>query len=212
MSLDDFMKSKGPHAKKAAAEIPSAGEPEDADEIDIEAVSPPMPDRLKIALLKRLLEEKNLAQGPAQQRLKVPKPPEGAPASENFVTAFERFADWIRGRTYLRGDIETAKQMISNLVLLDKSLLPPSESVKDVQKFADLADFIKEAKQHDSLHPDAPLLTKQELAALMKKKQGKPLTSTDYRHLKLLKERVKVALKNVPFHEFLAAYLDVPEY
>jgi hypothetical protein len=212
MSLDDFMKSKGSHAKKAAAEKPSAGVPEGADEIDIEAESPPMPDRMKIALLKRLLEEKNLAQGPSQQRLKVPESNEDVLANEDFVTAFERFADWIRGRTYLRGDIETAKQMITNLVLLDRSLLPYSGGAKDVQKFADLADFIKEAKQHDSLHPDAPLLTKQELAALMKKKQGKPLTSTDYRHLKLLKDRVKVALKIVPFHEFLAEYLDVPEF
>ena len=211
MPLDDFLKS-GNHAKKAAPAQEPADDAEGPDETGPVPESAPMPDRMKIALLKRLLDEKNLAQGPAQQRLKVPKAAGAVPTSDDFVTAFERFADWIRGRTYLRGDIETAKQMIANLVLLDRSLMPPSEGGKDVRKFADIADFIKEAKQHDSLHPDALLLTKQELAALMKRKQGKPLTSTDYRHLKLLKERVKAALKLVPFHEFLAEYLDVPEF
>ncbi len=211
MPLDDFMKS-GNHAKKAVPVQEPVGDSDEPDETEPMLESVPMPDRMKIALLKRLLDEKNLAQGPAQQRLKVSKVTDAAPTNEDFVTAFERFADWIRGRTYLRGDIETAKQMIANLVLLDRSLMPPSEGVKDVRKFADIADFIKEAKQHDSLHPDALILTKQELAALMRKKQGKPLTSTDYRHLKLLKERVKVALKLVPFHEFLAEYLDVPEF
>jgi hypothetical protein len=211
MSLDDFMKS-GNQSKKAEPAQEPARDGEEPDEIEPLPEWAPMPDRLKIALLKRLLEEKNLGQGPAQQRLKVSKVAESATTSEDFVAAFERFADWIRGRTYLRGDIETAKQMIANLVLLDRSLLPPSEGGKDVQKFVDIADFIKEAKQHDSLHPDGPLLTKQELAALMKKKQGKPLTSTDYRHLKFLKEHVKAALKFVPFHDFLAEYLDVPEF
>ncbi len=210
MPLDDFMKS-GNQRKKAVPAQEPVGDSDELDEAGPVPESVPMPDRMKIALLKRLLDEKNLAQGPAQQRLKVSKVTNSAPTNEDFVTAFERFADWIRGRTYLRGDIETAKQMIANLVLLDRSLMPPSEGVKDTRKFADIADFIKEAKQHDSLHPDAPLLTKQELAALMRKKQGKPLTSTDYRHLKLLKERVKAVLKLVPFHEFLAEYLDVPE-
>ncbi len=211
MSLDEFLKS-GSKQKKAAPAQDQAPDGEEPGDNEPLPESPPMPDRMKIALLKRLLDEKNLAQGPAQQRLKVPKTADAAPASEDFVTAFERFADWIRARRYLRGDIETAKQMIANLVLLDRSLMPPSEGGKDMQKFADLAEFIKEAKQHDSLHPDAPILTKQDLAALMKKKQGKPLTSTDYRHLKLLKERVKAVLKLAPFHEFLADYLDVPEY
>nr|MDO8083966.1 hypothetical protein [Candidatus Sigynarchaeum springense] len=211
MSLDEFLKSG--HKTKKATPVQ-----EQARDDDNPSKNQPLPestqihDRMKIALLKRLLDEKNLAQGPTQQRLKLPKKADVAPVSEDFVTAFERFADWIRGRTYLRGDIETAKQMIANLVLLDRSLMPPSEGGKEVLKFTDIADFIKEAKQHDSLHPDAPLLTKQELAALMKKKQGKPLTSTDYRHLKLLKERVKTMLKLAPFHEFLADYLDVPEY
>ncbi|MEX2683783.1 MAG: hypothetical protein Q6373_019580 [Candidatus Sigynarchaeota archaeon] len=195
-----------PPAQEKASD---AGEPDESTPM---VESAPMPDRMKIALLKRLLDEKNLTHVPAQQRLKVPKPAGDIPPSEDFVTAFERFADWIRNRTYLRGDIETAKQMIANLVLLDRSLMPPSESDKGVPKFTNIADFIKEAKQHDSLHPDNPLLTKQELAALLKKKQGKPLTSTDYRHLKILKERVKAMLKLAPFHEFLATYLDVPEY
>ncbi|MBN2152793.1 MAG: hypothetical protein JW839_15180 [Candidatus Lokiarchaeota archaeon] len=207
MSLDEFLKPK--KATRAQEGASDADAPDEAGPIP---ESKPMPDRMKIALLKRLLEEKNLAQGPVQQRLKVPGAAGVAPASEDFVTAFERFADWIRGRKYLRGDIETARQMIANLVLLDRSLMPPSEGGRDAQRFADVADFIKEAKQHDSLHPDESILTKQELAALTKKKQGKPLTSTDYRHLKLLKERVKAALKVVPFHEFLAGYLDVPEY
>ncbi len=211
MSLDEFLKS-GRKAKKAAPAQEQGGDDEEPGESGPVPESAPMPDRMKIALLKRLLDEKNLAQGPTQQRLNVAKPAAASPASEDFATAFERFAAWIRGRTYLRGDIETAKQMIANLVLLDRSLMPLSEGGKDVQKFADISEFIKEAKQHDSLHPDAPILTKQELAALMKKKQGKPLTSTDYRHLKLLKERVKTALKLVPFHEFLSDYLDVPEY
>src|SRR5512137_2681522 len=100
MSLDDFMKTKGQHAKKAGTEKPNAVEPEASDEIDIQLESPPMPDRLKIALLKRLLEEKNLTQGPPQQQLKVPKQTKENPVGDDFVTAFERFADWIRGRTY----------------------------------------------------------------------------------------------------------------
>ncbi|NMC05935.1 MAG: hypothetical protein GYA24_12025 [Candidatus Lokiarchaeota archaeon] len=212
MSLDDFVKSKGKHAKQPATQKNSHGQPEEAGKIDIDAESPPMPDRVKIALLKRLLEEKNMAPGPAQQRLSLPKPAATTRPKEDFLPALERFADWIRGRTYLRGDVETAKQMLANLVLLDRSLLPLSEGVKTIQKFADIAEFLKEAKQHDSLHPDTPILTKQELAVLIKRKQGKPLTSTDYRHLKLLKDRVKATLKVVPFHEFLADYLDVPDY
>lgn len=206
MPLEEYLKDQ-PLAKKSGSkktDTSNVGKSMDEDTASI-------PDRQKIALLKKILQEKNVDVTPSRA---TPRPSQKKSSTQeheqgDFLAALERFAEWIRGRTYLRGDIDTAKQMIANLVVLDPMLLPPSATDKISEHIPDLAEFLRGAKEHDSLHPDSPILTKQEYAALMKKKKETHLTSTDYRYLKFLKEKVKDFVKKYPFYAFLVSYLDM---
>jgi hypothetical protein len=204
MPLEEFLKNQ-PATRKSSNKPMDTGKGDDAAN-DATAA---MPDRQKIALLKKILQDKNVTMAPARAPQKVSQSSQAKPESGDFLTALERFAEWIRNRTYLRGDIDTAKQMIANLVVLDPSLMPPSVADKVTDKIHDIVEFLKAAKEHDSLHPNDPVLSKQEFAALTKKKTGKPLTSTDYRYLKALKEKVKDAVKKYPFYAFLGGYLEM---
>nr|MDO8112583.1 hypothetical protein [Candidatus Sigynarchaeota archaeon] len=207
MPLDDFARQDPPPKKASTKKQPLGGDiakPGKEDETNL-------PDRQKIALLKKLLQDKNVVIESHRSSTKITENMPSMQANGDFLVALERFAEWIRGRTFIRGDIDTAKQMIANLVSIDKSLLPPSAAERTAEKFLDLAEFLKEVKQHDSLHPDDAVLSKQEFSALMKRKQGTPLTSTDYRYLKFLKDRVKGNMKKMPFYAFLASFLDIPE-
>ncbi|HME56118.1 MAG TPA: hypothetical protein VKM55_28200 [Candidatus Lokiarchaeia archaeon] len=206
MPLEEFLKDEPPIKKSTSKRI---GPSKDGTSVKEDTAN--MPDRQKIALLKKILQEKNvtITQQRATQKISQSSPSKQEPG--DFLIALERFAEWIRGRTYLRGDIDTAKQMIANLVVLDPSLLPPSASdkISTSDRIPDLAEFLRAVKEHDSLHPEDPVLAKQEFTALTKKKNGKPLTSTDYRYLKALKEKVKDAVKKHPFYAFLGSYLEM---
>jgi len=206
MPLEEFLKDE-PRAKKPANQ--KAGASVDDKSMNEDTAS--IPDRQKIALLKKILQEKNVNIASPRATQKVSQKSPSTSEQGDFLTALERFAEWIRDRTYLRGDIDTAKQMIANLVVLDPALLPPSvvEKIPEANKIPDLSEFLRAVKEHDSLHPDDPVLVKQEYAALLKKKNGKTLTSTDYRYLKALKEKVKDAVKKHPFYAFLGSYLEM---
>jgi hypothetical protein len=180
------------------------------------ASKPPVdtgPDRDKIERLKKILQQSNV-QAADSKRLgheQPAPPPAGVGDETDFLAGLEHFADWIRGRTYLRGDVATAKQMIVNLVKLDPSLAGGSVDREKRADFADIGEFLKEVKTWESLHPDQLILTKQQHAALQKRKRGDSMTSTDYRHLKALKDEVRGELKKLAFYEFLATFLDLPE-
>ena len=171
----------------------------------------PGPDREKIEKLKKILQASNIqpSDGKKARPEQPAAPPPGAGTEADFLAGLEHFAEWIRGRTYLRGDVATAKQMIVNLVKLDPTLAGEKEA--KAESFVGIGDFLKEVKTWESLHPDQLILTKQQHAALQKRKRGDSLTSTDYRHLKALKDSVKSELKKLSFYEFLATFLDMPE-
>ncbi len=210
MPLDDFLAFKPPRKpkeKKAGAPANEKAQHVDVHEADTEKGGI---DQEKIELLKRLLAEKSLKKVESSPRAR-PQGPAGDTGTNtaDFLDAVERFADWLRGRTYIRGDIDAVKQMVTGLIALDPSLVPGARDDTN-EKIPDLAAFLRAAKEHDSLHPSNELLTKQEFMALTRKKQGKPLTSTDYRHLKLLKDKVKGEMRKVPLYKFLNDFLDLP--
>ncbi|MFX0101195.1 MAG: hypothetical protein ACFFCS_16595 [Candidatus Hodarchaeota archaeon] len=194
MSLDDFLgkskKAKGERKvdekeKKPARDVPNP----DYDQ--------------KVALLKKFLKEKKEERGTKEQPTQILKD------DTTYLKALENFAEWIKGRTYLRGDLDTAKQMVRNLAMLDEDITVTQDEKDFVRKFVDLKHFFDEIKERDSLNPDDVILSKQQKTALFKKSKGEKLASTDYRHLKLLKEETRRHFKKHPFYKFLADFFDV---
>ena len=181
MKLDDFVERK----KGGATTKPVARGKKEAKHVDV-------PDSRKIELLQRILKEKQLHK--ERDPIDV--------GTLDFVDAVEKFAAWVRARTYIRGDIEAMKQQLANLVALDPSITTPFQK-QQVPAFLDMKDFLRQAKQHDSLHPDEPVLTRQSRAALARKDKGEKLSSTDYHHVRLLKELVKNETRKAPFWAFL---------
>lgn len=186
MKIDDFV-TGGP---AEPARKPSRKRPAGLDPAPVAAESGP--DARKIELLQKVLKGKQL------QRDETPLGEEPA----DFIDAVERFVSWIKNRSYIRGDIDTIKQMLANLVTLDPTIAAPFSKQQE-PAFLDTRDFLRKAKQHDSLHPDQALLGKQEYQALARRDKGEQLTSTDYRHLKLLKDKVKNETRKAPFWAYL---------
>ena len=210
MSLDDFINSeKNPtiRKKKQSQKSEQKSRHEKSQKKENHDHDLEISKQKKIELLRAVLQNQNIHLDEKQNRKGENK--EIETHFTEFLPALEHFVKWVKGRTYIRGDIETVKQMIRNLVKLDKSLQSSFNREPEWKKFMDLTDFLKKVKEHDSLHPDEAILTKQQYKALHKKKKGEKLSSTDYRHLRLLKERILVDLRKVPYLKYLEKILDV---
>lgn len=202
MSLDKFLKGKAPE-DQGAPPATREGEKKDGLEQGGEKDLDGGELKPKIAALRQILGQQ--ARVPAQEPSN-PKKSNDAGGDDAFLVALESFATWLCSRTYLRGDAGTAKQMIRNLVIIDPSLAPGHEESEAPAKIPDLRAFLRAVKEHDSLRPKEALLTQEQARALSKRSQGKKLDSTDYRHLRLLKEQVAARERTEKFQAFLVEY------
>ncbi|MHA1791134.1 MAG: hypothetical protein ACTSVI_00735 [Promethearchaeota archaeon] len=216
MSLEDFLKGNSQEKDKIKKNLLKGGKGKDTrlnnENSPSTSEDPSMTSESKLKKIRAMLKNKGFLSSTPPIGKNAGKT--GMDDDKKFEDALEDFARWIRARTYIRGDIETAKQMIKNLVLLDHSLLPHSARINEMDKnqFIDCSDFLKKVKQHDAMHPQNRVLTEQQYKAMHKKCQGKKLSSTDYRHLKLLRESVRDFRKKTKYINFLAKFLEIKEF
>ncbi|MBD3188467.1 hypothetical protein GF325_16675 [Candidatus Bathyarchaeota archaeon] len=165
----------------------------------------------RIEALKRILAEKNLISQESHTPMRVEcQAPENGNAIEKdiFLVELLKFASWIKKRSYLQGDIHAAKRMLRNIVNLDPDYFKTKSEMKArTTKVKTVKDALAFAREWVALHPGDALLTKQEWSALEKKRTGKKLTSTDYRHLRILRDKVTTSLRKIDFFKFLDRFL-----
>lgn len=209
MSLDDFLtKTTG---KAGTASRNDSKEHEHTVNGSKEENGENGPQEQRIEALKRILAEKNLLSQESHSPVSIEcQSPEHGNATEKdvFLVELLKFASWIKKRSYLQGDIHAAKRMLRNIVNLDPDYFKTKSEMKArATKVKTVKDALAFAREWVALHPGDALLTKQERSALEKKRTGKKLTSTDYRHLRILRDKVTTSLRKIDFFKFLDGYL-----
>ncbi|MHA1681362.1 MAG: hypothetical protein ACTSUE_10155 [Promethearchaeota archaeon] len=210
--LDDFLKKDGAGSQGKAegtggAKTGIVGEKKQGKRRE---VAGDVSQEEKIIILRRLLKARDLLPDTEEVKENTARKVDHLKANdESFERELLNFASWIQGRNYLRGDLETAKQMIKNLIHISpEAFMTLSEKEAASNDIIDLSDFLKRIKEWNSLFPRDPILSKQQITALRKKNNGVKLSSTDYRHLRLLRDEVKNYMKKVSFFRFLERHLD----
>ncbi len=118
-----------------------------------------------------------------------------------FLRKITEFKNWLNARTYLQGDKPKIETWISNLYrILEEQ--QKSNLIKDKNENKD-----KLIEKFRKIHPR--FLDEKTRIAIIKKLQGKDLTSSDQYYLRKLKKQIEQKLKDLYNYQLLRDILEI---
>jgi hypothetical protein len=138
--------------------------------------------------------------GNKPKKKEVKKKAEEISESDDFLSYFIEFRNWLNKRTYLKGDLDNIETWVKNLY--SKIQSESIQELKSIEK-TEKKSLIEQFKR-----VPPKLLDEKIRVALSKKLHGRQKTKSDNYYLRKLKTMVQEKLKEARYYEILKKILE----